>query len=157
MTSTASILEQIRALVEPLTAEERLMLIQIVAAMEPPPESYVTALIERRQQLVHEQAAWYVLSPGERQQSQESHMINDTLTQAQHLIDRLTPPDQVRLLAYLTSHLARFIEAMPPIPPPSETDSAVAWQEFFRLGDALAATDASEAPTLTATILSLRR
>jgi hypothetical protein len=84
-------------------------------------------------------------------------MVNDTLTQAQRLIDRLTPLDQVRLLAYLTSRIARLVEAMSPTPPPSETGNATAWQEFFRLGDALAATDTLETPTLTATILSIRR
>lgn len=84
-------------------------------------------------------------------------MVNDTLTQAQRLIDRLTPLDQVRLLTYLTSRIARLVETMPPAPPPSMTSNAAAWQEFFRLGDALAATDTSKAPTLTETILSMRR
>ena len=84
-------------------------------------------------------------------------MVNETLTQAQRLIDRLTPLDQVRLLTYLTSRIARLVEAMPPAPPPSVAGNAAAWQEFFRLGDALAATDTPEAPTLTATILTMRR
>jgi hypothetical protein len=83
-------------------------------------------------------------------------MVNDSLTQAQHLIDRLTPLDQVRLLAYLTSRIARLVEALPPTPPPPASGAA-AWQEFFRLGDSLAATDKPESPTLTTTILTMRR
>jgi hypothetical protein len=31
------------------------------------------------------------------------------------------------------------------------------WQEFFRIGDALASTDTPESPTLTATVLAMRR
>lgn len=83
-------------------------------------------------------------------------MVNDTLTQAQHLIDRLTPSDQVRLLAYLTSRIARLVEALPPAPSP-QASGAAAWQEFFHLGDSLATTDKPESPTLTTAILTMRR
>jgi hypothetical protein len=81
-------------------------------------------------------------------------MVNDTLTQARRLIDRLTPVEQARLLAYLTARIASLIESTNPTI--AQSTSSAAWQEFFRLGDALAATDTPETPTLTATI-SMRR
>ncbi|MCK6628520.1 MAG: hypothetical protein L6R45_25505 [Anaerolineae bacterium] len=82
-------------------------------------------------------------------------MVNDTLTQARRLIDRLTPLEQARLLAYLTSRIAALIESAPPIT--QSPGSAAAWQEFFCLGDAVAASDTPETPTLTATVISMRR
>jgi uncharacterized membrane protein len=36
-------------------------------------------------------------------------------------------------------------------------EPAEAWEEFFRLGDALAASDTPEADTLTAAVLAMRR
>jgi hypothetical protein len=41
-------------------------------------------------------------------------MADSTLAQAQQLVDRLTPHDQVRLLAYLTTRLAQVVTALPP-------------------------------------------
>jgi hypothetical protein len=41
-------------------------------------------------------------------------MAESTLAQAQQLVDQLTPHDQVRLLAYLTTRLAQVITALPP-------------------------------------------
>jgi hypothetical protein len=39
-------------------------------------------------------------------------MADSTLAQAQQLVDRLTPRDQVRLLAYLTTWLAQVVTAL---------------------------------------------
>jgi hypothetical protein len=66
--ATAVIIDQIRRLVSPLGAEERLALIQAIADMEPgstvqndaPPPT------RRRDRLSAEQAAWYARSPDER-------------------------------------------------------------------------------------------
>jgi hypothetical protein len=41
-------------------------------------------------------------------------MAESTLAQAQQLVDQLTPHDQVRLLAYLTTRLAQVITAPHP-------------------------------------------
>ena len=43
-------------------------------------------------------------------------MADSTLAQAQQLVDQLTPHDQVRLLAYLTTRLAQVVSVLPPIP-----------------------------------------
>jgi len=40
-------------------------------------------------------------------------MTDSTLAQAQQLVDQLTPHDQVRLLAYLTTRLAQVVSALP--------------------------------------------
>jgi len=82
-------------------------------------------------------------------------MPESTLNQAQRLVDQLTPYDQVRLLAYLASRLARVVCAQPPAP--SAPDAADAWETFFQLGEGLAATDTPEGETLTAAVLAMRR
>jgi len=84
-------------------------------------------------------------------------MADNTLSQAQQLVDRLTPYDQVRLLAYLTTRLAQVVNAFPsttegPLPEPTDV-----WETFFELGDMLAATDTPERETLTAAVLAMRR
>ncbi|MDH3604953.1 MAG: hypothetical protein OEU26_35565 [Candidatus Tectomicrobia bacterium] len=82
-------------------------------------------------------------------------MIDNTLDQAQRLVDQLAPIDQVRLLAYVASRVAQVF-------PTSSTtadrpEAADAWERFFKLGEGLAATDAPEYDTLTATVLAMRR
>jgi len=84
-------------------------------------------------------------------------MDNRTLEQVQRLVDHLTPLDQVRLLAYLTSRIARIVESLYPAPSISAPSNTAAWQEFFRIGDALAANDNPESQTLTAAVLMMRR
>lgn len=84
-------------------------------------------------------------------------MTITTLEQVEQLVDKLTPLEQVRLLEYLTPRITRALAAAtasqfltaPPAPDP--------WQEFFRIGDALAATDNPQMDTLTATVLAMRR
>jgi hypothetical protein len=41
-------------------------------------------------------------------------MADSTLAQAQRLVDQLTPHDQVRLLAYLTTRLPQVVAALRP-------------------------------------------
>ena len=68
MESIAEIKDKIRALITPLNAKERLVLIQTIAAMESADEADdVTSSEERRQQLAAEQAAWYARPLEERQ------------------------------------------------------------------------------------------
>jgi hypothetical protein len=84
-------------------------------------------------------------------------MADNHLAQAQQLVDQLTPQEQVRLLAYLTTRLAQVVTTLPPPPggaPPEPTD---VWETFFQLGDMLVATDTPERETLTAAVLAMRR
>jgi hypothetical protein len=84
-------------------------------------------------------------------------MADTVLAQAQQLVDQLTPHDQVRLLAYLTTRIARVVTALPPTPrgiPPETSDT---WETFFQLGEILTATDTPGRETLTAAVLAMRR
>ena len=84
-------------------------------------------------------------------------MADTTLDQVQQLVDQLTPLEQVRLLEYLAPRIARAVAASH-APTPAPTDASMdAWAEFFRLGDALAASDPGEGDTLTASVLAMRR
>jgi hypothetical protein len=46
------------------------------------------------------------------------------------------------------------VQRLAPVTPP---ETAEAWEEFFRLGDAIAASDTPVAGTLTAAVLVMRR
>jgi hypothetical protein len=72
-------------------------------------------------------------------------MADSTLAQAQQLVDRLTPHDQVRLLAYLTTRLAQVVTALPPATEGTQSEPADVWKTFFEVGDMLAATDTPDA------------
>jgi hypothetical protein len=84
-------------------------------------------------------------------------MADNALSQAQQLVDRLTPHDQVRLLAYLTTRLAQVVNAIPPTPGGTSPEPADVWETFFELGNILSATDTPERETLTAAVLAMRR
>ena len=84
-------------------------------------------------------------------------MAESTLAQAQQLVDQLTPHDQVRLRAYLTTRLARVVTALPPTPGEAPPEPSDVWETFFQLGDILVATDTPEHGTLTAAVLAMRR
>lgn len=84
-------------------------------------------------------------------------MADSTLVQAQQLVDQLTPHDQVRLLAYLTTRLARVVTALQPTPGGAPPETSDVWETFFQLGETLVATDTPEHETLTAAVLAMRR
>jgi len=79
------------------------------------------------------------------------------LAPAQQLVDQLTPHDQVRLLAYLTTRLAQLVTALPPPTGGTPPEPSDIWETFFQLGEMLAATDTPERETLTAAVLAMRR
>lgn len=83
-------------------------------------------------------------------------MEDTTLDQVQHLVDQLTPLDQVRLLEYLTPRIAQVVASISPSSNSLPTH-ADAWKEFFRIGDALAAGDKPGMETLTSAVLTMRR
>jgi hypothetical protein len=68
-------------------------------------------------------------------------MADNHLAQAQRLVDQLTPHDQVRLLAYLTTRLAQVVTALPPTPGGTPPEPSDVWETFFQLGEMLAATE----------------
>ena len=84
-------------------------------------------------------------------------MAKSTLDQVQHLVEQLSPHDQARLLASLALRMAHVVTST--LPPTSVTPqgTAEAWEAFFRLGDALAASDTPTSDTLTAAVLAMRR
>ena len=84
-------------------------------------------------------------------------MADTTLAQAQLLVDQLTPHDQVRLLAYLTTRLAQAVSALPPTPGGPSPEPTDVWETFFQIREMLAATDTPERETLTAAVLAMRR
>jgi hypothetical protein len=84
-------------------------------------------------------------------------MPESTLSQVQRLVEELSPHEQAHLLASLALRIAQAVT--PPSDPAAVTkpEHAEAWEEFFRLGEALAASDTSTAETLTVTMLAMRR
>ena len=84
-------------------------------------------------------------------------MADSTLAQAQQLVDQLSPPDQVWLLAYLTTRLAQVVSVLPPTPGGTSTETLDLWETLFQLGESLAATDTPERETLMAAVLARRR
>ena len=89
------------------------------------------------------------------ERTREHSMNDNTLDQAQRLVDQLTPVDQVRLLAYVASRVAQTFPASSiAADRPEPVD---AWERFFELGEELAATDTPECDTLTAAVLAMRR
>lgn len=62
----ATVLDQIRPLIIPLSAAERLALAQAIASIEPEPKPASSPPARRRSQLAAEQATWYAQPPDER-------------------------------------------------------------------------------------------
>lgn len=83
-------------------------------------------------------------------------MATTTLHQVQQLVDQLSPLEQVKLLEYLTPRIARAI-AEQPRTPVADSEYQRAWTELFRSGDTVAASDTEDTPTLTTTVVSMRR
>ncbi len=91
-------------------------------------------------------------------------MSQDSLAAVERLVDELSPAEQVRLLEYLAPRIARAMEAPASVEgegygeeSPTNGGKAGGWEEFFRIGDAIAAEDRPGLPTLTGTLLSMRR
>ena len=82
-------------------------------------------------------------------------MTDNTLDQAQRLVDQLTPVDQVRLLAYVASRVAQVFPTSSTVA--DRPEPVDAWERLFELGEELAATDTPECETLTEAVLAMRR
>jgi len=84
-------------------------------------------------------------------------MAESTLDQVQRLVAQLSPHEQADLLASLALRLVQVVPSTS-LPAPSPLpEIAAAWEEVFRLGDALAASDTPASETLTAAVLAMRR
>jgi len=87
----------------------------------------------------------------------DEHMAESTLNQIQRLVEQLSPHEQAQLLASLALRMAQAVTAASHPASSTSPEPREAWKEFFRLGEALAATDTPTAETLTASILEMRR
>lgn len=70
-------------------------------------------------------------------------------------IEKLDLPDQVRLLEYLTPKIASAVLTASRCEP--EMDADTAWRRYRSLGQRLAATSVSGAPSLTDSVSQMRR
>jgi len=84
-------------------------------------------------------------------------MATASLVEVQRLVDQLTPLEQARLLEYLAPRIVQVVTTTQPEPTVQTAEMAEAWQVFFRIGDALAASDRPELPTLTQAVQAMRR
>src|SRR5262245_45429106 len=87
----------------------------------------------------------------------EEHMTESTLHQVQRLIEQLSPYEQAHLLASLALRMAQAATSASSPAAVTPPKPAEAWEKFFGLGDALAASDTAAAETLTAAVLAMRR
>ena len=84
-------------------------------------------------------------------------MAESTLHQVQRLVEQLSPYEQAHLLASLALRMAQVVTSTSSPVAVTLPEPAEAWEEFFRLGDTLAASDTPGAETLTAAVLAMRR
>jgi len=84
-------------------------------------------------------------------------MAESTLHQVERLVEELSPHEQAHVLAFLALRMAQRVASTPDPASVTSPETSGAWEEFFRLGDTLAASDAPGADTLTATVLAMRR
>jgi hypothetical protein len=82
-------------------------------------------------------------------------MSMNMLEQVKSLIDQLTPFEQEALLDYLKPRLTQTSETTQSTASRDKLDSA--WQEFFKAGDEIVASDNGNSETLTQTLLNMRR
>ena len=84
-------------------------------------------------------------------------MAESTLHQVQRLVEQLSPYEQAHLLASLALRIAQGVTSTSSPAAVTAPGPAEAWEEFFRLGDALAASDTPATETFTAAVLAMRR
>jgi len=72
-------------------------------------------------------------------------------------VEQLSPYEQAHLLAFLALRMAQTVTSTSHPASIASPKPAEAWKEFFRLGDALAASDTPAAETLTSAVLAMRR
>jgi hypothetical protein len=84
-------------------------------------------------------------------------VAESTLDQIQRLVAQLSPHEQAHLLASLALRMAQVVTATAHPASTTPPETAAAWEEFFRLGDALAASDTPATETLTAAVRRMRR
>jgi len=84
-------------------------------------------------------------------------MASATLNHVQQLVDQLSPMEQAKLLEYLTPRIARALTQQQAATSATGVQHQDAWAELFRVGDIIAASDTTDAPTLTTAVLSMRR
>jgi len=84
--------------------------------------------------------------------------MQTTFEEVQRLVNRLTFLEKIRLLEYLIPIIARSAT------PIEETSDDVgvnilskAWEEFFQIGEAIAAAEPSSSETLTSAVMTMRR
>jgi len=84
-------------------------------------------------------------------------MPGTPLDKVQQMADCLPPLDQMRLIQHLSPRLSKALITQ--LLPDSEEkiENSEAWKILFEIGESLAATDSQESPTLTQTLLSMRR
>jgi hypothetical protein len=73
------------------------------------------------------------------------------LEQVQQLVDQLSPSEQHCLLEYLTPKVVHSSQSV------DQSARGSAWADFFRIGDAIAAGDTPDSPTLTIALSVMRR
>ncbi len=86
----------------------------------------------------------------------EDTMAIATLDQVQQLVDQLSPLEQVKLLEYLAPRIAQAVVQQSGTPA-AHAEHQSAWTELFRIGDTIAASEPEDVPTLTMTVVSMRR
>ena len=84
-------------------------------------------------------------------------MAESTLDHVQRLVEQLSPHEQAHLLASLARRMAQVVTSTSHPASITPPETAAAWEEFFRLGDALAASGTPASDTLTAAVLAMRR
>lgn len=86
----------------------------------------------------------------------EDAMAMATLDQVQQLVDQLSPLEQVKLLEYLAPLIVQAVVQQSGTPA-AHAQHQSAWADLFRIGDTIAASELEDVPTLTTTIVSMRR
>lgn len=82
-------------------------------------------------------------------------MSTKTLGEIKASVEKLDLPDQVRLLEYLTPRIASAVLAS--APNASMVDAQDTWRRYRSLGERLAATSVSGAPSVTEAVSQTRR